>query len=124
MAQKSKNTKQESTAETPHQETWEKESEQCCGEESCGSGYGPRISLQGVADALSEANRQLQDSIMAAVPPDVTQHMVNAQKELLAAGQRINVILNEKLDRYAQRAREVHERNRGQKPESPIHPPE
>lgn len=69
---------------------------------------GPRMSVKSIAAALREAERQFSDALMSSVPPEVTRHLVNSKKELLMAGQRLNEMAMEELDRRAARAEEIH----------------
>jgi len=75
---------------------------------------------------MRDAEQQAEDAIYSVLPPDVTQHLMNSQKELLQASRRVGQILTEKatqcadrrmeeLDRKAARAREVHERMKAER---------
>lgn len=67
-----------------------------------------RFSFESVCAALHETNRQVEDAVLGAVPPEVTQHLVNARKELLQAGQRAIDLAMQRLDHKAQRAWDIH----------------
>lgn len=84
-------------------------------EEEQARASGPRFSFKSVFEALWEAERQVEDAFMASVPPEVTQHLVNAQKELLQAGARINEMAMEELDKRARRAEEIHRQQQAAK---------
>ena len=44
----------------------------------------------------------------AALPPEVTRHLVNSRKELLMAGRRMIDLAMDRLDAAAERAEEIH----------------
>jgi len=82
---------------------------------------GPQWSAKAAREALCDLGRQAENAAMALVPPEVTGHLVNAQKELMLAGKRLGEMVghriderirhaSECLDEKAQRAREIHER--------------
>ena len=70
--------------------------------------YRAKFSFKSVYAALHETNRQVEDAVLGAVPPEVTQHLINARKELLQAGQRAIELAMGRLDRKAERAWDIH----------------
>lgn len=70
--------------------------------------FRARFSFKSVYAALDETNRQVEDAFLGAVPPEVTQHLINARKELLQAGQRAIELAIGRLDRKAERAWDIH----------------
>ena len=84
------------------------------------------FSFQSVCDAMKDVERQAADALYTLVPPEVTQHLVNSQKELLKAGARLGEVASERVRRFATereeelnyraaRAREVHEKMRAER---------
>lgn len=78
-------------------------------------GWSCHLSLGSAIRAARDVRRQVEEGVLSLVPPEVTQHLVNAQKEVVRAGQRLGEIAIERLDARAARAREVHERVKARK---------
>ncbi len=72
-------------------------------------GWMPRMSPGMAWQAACEAREQAEDLFMALVPPEVTEHLINSQKELVRAGARVGEMIEERLDRRLARARKIHE---------------
>lgn len=71
---------------------------------------GMGISFDTVRDATRDMRRQMEDGFMSLVPPEVTGHLVQAQKELILAGRRLGEKTIEELEKKARRAEEIHSR--------------
>lgn len=70
--------------------------------ESCGFAPGK---------ALCEAAERVRDKVLEVLPVEVTEHLVNSQKELLRAGVALAEARMRKADEVAQRARALHTRD-------------
>lgn len=92
----------ESTREEQHQE-------------DPGFSAGPTLSLETIMAAACDVKHQVEDGLMALVPPEVTEHLVNSQKEMIRAGQRLAEMGIECLDEKIQRAQRIHETMRAEK---------
>lgn len=91
------------------------------------SGFcGANFSARAVIDAVQEISEQVEVSVLALMPPPVTEHLMNSQKELLKAGQRMTEVVSERsrnwaekvqasLDRKAARAKEMHDRMKAER---------
>ncbi len=67
-------------------------------------------SLRPVFDAARDIGKQMEEGLMSLVPPEVSEHLLQAQKELILAGRRLGDKRLEELEKKAERAREIHER--------------
>ena len=76
-----------------------------------------RLSLNSILGVADNIKHQIEDTMLSIIPAEVTEHLVKAQKELIAAGQRVGDIAREKLDEKANRARTLHEEMKQEKEE-------
>ncbi len=72
-------------------------------------------SFRSVADAACDVVKQVEEGMMSLVPPEVTSHLVQAQKEFILASRRVGDKAMEELEKKAERAREIHERMKAEK---------
>lgn len=79
---------------------------------------GARFSFESFSEAVRDAEKGFSDAFLASVPPEVTEHLVNSQKELILAGRRMLDLSMKKLEKTAARAKEVHERQKQKKEEA------
>lgn len=79
--------------------------------------------MEGAARAacsgMEELGREMRRASAAMVPPEVTEHLVRAQVEMVRAGQRLGDLMIERLERKAQEARDVHEEIRRRRENPP-----
>lgn len=66
---------------------------------------GPRLSLHAIGDAVCDIHRQAEEVVMQLLPPAVSEHLINSQKEVVLAGRRLADIALERLDEKAARVR-------------------
>lgn len=62
--------------------------------------------------ALNELSERARDRMLRFVPADVTEHLVNSQKEFIKAGIALAESQMRRADNTARRAREVHDREK------------
>lgn len=94
----------------PDDESWKKDFDS---EEARSGARGSfreeaRHRFDDVRSSFREFHRDVEDSILSLIPPEVTRHLVNARKELVLAGQRLGDMTIENLERKAARAEEIH----------------
>jgi uncharacterized protein YicC (UPF0701 family) len=76
-----------------------------------------RLSLNKILGVADSIKHQIEDTMLSIIPAEVTEHLVKAQKELIAAGQRVGDIAREKLDEKVARAKNLHEEMKRDKEE-------
>ncbi len=82
------------------------------GEEESDSSRTHRVvtpSMKQISQMIRGARKDAESTLIALLPLEVTEHLVNAQKEFVKAGQRAGQIAIERLDDKILEAREIHQ---------------